>query len=664
MAKLNMKRIEILALIEDSKDIIDLLQRRGVIEITDYAHDAPLNKLMTGQSLSVFEKSLSAAQSAGAVLDTYAPQKKSLLNSVAGRKQISLSEFLEKTEKADTILRKAYEINALSKKIADEKSAAVHTETIMDALKPWLNLDVPIGYKGTAETKALAGTLPAFYTNESLTDALLENAGEQLPVTLEVVSATKEQTCVFILCANDASSKVEQAVRELGFIHISENKKMVPKEQYAVYEATQAEHSKETEKAITEINKLAKYREDLEFVIDYFVLRIDKYESLAKIGLSKNIFVLQGFAPEDAAVCISKELEKKFAAAVSIVQPGEEEDPPVLLKNNAFASPVESVTEMYSLPSNTDVDPNPIMSFFYYLFFGLMLSDGGYGLIMTIAMLVVKKKVSLEEKTKRTVNFFLYCGISTIFWGAMFGSWFGDIFQVVGREFFGKEIPSLAIWFEPVKDPMKLLLFSFLFGIIHLFIGLGIRFSMLWKLGQKLDAVFDVIPVYLLVLGVAPMGAGIILDVPEIFSAVGRYLALAGAAFIVLTSGRSAKNIFGKLGGGLYGLYNAGSGYLGDILSYSRLLALGLSTGVIASVVNVLGTISSNMVVKGFMLVFVFIFGHAVNIAVNLIGSYVHTNRLQYVEFFSKFYEGGGRAFTPLKVNTKYYRFKEETVDA
>ena len=146
-----------------------------------------------------------------------------------------------------------------------------------------------------------------------------------------------------------------------------------------------------------------------------------------------------------------------------------------------------------------------------------------------------------------------------------------------------------------------------------------------------------------------------------IFAAVGKYLLMAGAALIVLTAGRSTRNIAGKLGGGLYGLYNIGAGYMGDILSYSRLLALGLSTGVVASVVNVLGTISSNLVVKGIMLVFVFIFGHTVNIAVNLIGSYVHTNRLQFVEFFSKFYEGGGRAFTPLKANTKYYRFKEET---
>lgn len=136
---------------------------------------------------------------------------------------------------------------------------------------------------------------------------------------------------------------------------------------------------------------------------------------------------------------------------------------------------------------------------------------------------------------------------------------------------------------------------------------------------------------------------------------------LAGVVLVILTSGRSSKNIIGKLGGGLYGLYNVASGYLGDILSYSRLLALGLCTGVIATVINMLGTeLVSNTVMKAVVLVFVCLFGHTLNIAINLIGAYVHTNRLQYVEFFSKFYEGGGRSFTPLKINTKHYKFKEE----
>ena len=660
MAKVAMKRIEILALIKDSKNILDSLQRKGIVEILDYEEHEELCKLSTSPSLSIFEKSKATAVSAQSVLDKVAPQKTSLLSAIEGREEITASEFIDKSENADVTLRKCYEINALHKTIADNTTAIVRNDASMDSIRPWLDLDISMKVKGTAETQVYIGNLPSFFTEESLLLAISEMLPEVEAIDVKVVYSSKDQSCATVFCMKRDASSVGQVLRDMGFVRPSESGVAVPKEHFEELEKENTRLSEKTQQAEEELKTFAQFREDIEFVIDYFTLRIEKYESLKKISLSQNIFVLKGFIPETHALTVAKKLEKKYAAAVTITQPEEDEEQPVLLKNNAFSASVESVTEMYSLPNSQDVDPNPIMAFFYYVFFGIMLSDAGYGLLMVIAMLVAKTKFNLEEKTKKTVNFFLYCGVSTVFWGAMFGGWFGDIIQIVGKEFFNKDIPSLAIWFEPVQDPMKLMLYAFLFGIIHLFVGLGVRFSMLWKRGQKLDAILDVIPVYLLVLGAAPLGAGVVIEVPTLIGTIGKYLALAGAVLIVLTSGRSTKNIFGKLGGGLYGLYNAGAGYMSDILSYSRLLALGLSTGVIASVVNVLGTIPSNLVFKGFMLVFVFIIGHTVNIAVNLIGAYVHANRLQYVEFFSKFYEGGGRAFTPLKADTKYYRFKEE----
>lgn len=662
MAKLTMKRIEILALLEDSQKLLDLLQRRGYIEVTDSEETDSLYKLATQSSLSIFEKGRSAALAALATLETYAPRKHSLLGALAGRRELTVSEFLTRVDDVDDTMRRCYDINDLAKKIADLKTAAVHIGAQLDAVTPWLGLDVSMRTKGTAQTTLLLGTLPAAYTAESLTQTVAQGLEQEAAFVTEVVYTSKDRSCAAVLVLNEDADRVESALRENGFVRVAENAKGLPADRADEYNKELERLNAEGDKAAEDIAALATLYDDIEFAVDYFTIRIDKYENLAKLAMSGNILVLNGYIPEDKVEVLTKELESKFAAAVSVTDTAEDDEPPILLKNNTFSAPVESVTEMYALPNNQDVDPNPVMAIFYYTFFGLMLSDAGYGLLMVFAALFAKKKFNLELKTKKTVNFVLFCGVSTLFWGAMFGGWFGDIVQVVGREFFNKDIGSLALWFEPVRDPMKLLMFSFLFGIIHLFVGLGVRFAMLWKAGKPLEAVLDVIPVYLLVLGVAPMGAGIILTVPPQFAAVGKYLALAGAVSIVLTSGRSAKNIVGKLGGGLYGLYNAGSGYLGDILSYSRLLALGLSTGVIASVVNVLGTIAGNPVIKAVMLVFVFIVGHSVNIAVNLIGTYVHTNRLHYVEFFSKFYEGGGKAFTPLKVNTKYYRFKEETV--
>lgn len=331
------------------------------------------------------------------------------------------------------------------------------------------------------------------------------------------------------------------------------------------------------------------------------------------------------------------------------------------LKTTAFLRPVEGITEMYALPSKTDLDPTPIMSFFYYLFFGMMLSDAGYGLVMCIVTTVALKKFALSKKMRETMRMFRYCGISTVFWGTLFGSWYGDLPQVIARDFFGKEIGSTALWFEPINKPMKLLLFSFGLGIIHLFVGLCANFYKQWKAGDRVGAVCDTVPVMMTVLGAAPLGAGILVSVPDALSKIGGYLALCGVVLVVLTSSRSSKNIFARFFGGLYGLYNVATGYLSDILSYSRLLALGLATGCIAQVINLIGAMPSNPVAEGILLFILFLTAHTANIAINLLGAYVHTDRLQFVELFSKFYEGGGRAFEPLKQNTKYITLKEET---
>ena len=334
-----------------------------------------------------------------------------------------------------------------------------------------------------------------------------------------------------------------------------------------------------------------------------------------------------------------------------------------MLENSGFSAPVEGITKMYAMPSKRDVDPTPVMSFFYYLFFGMMLSDAGYGVLMVIGTTIALKKFNLESAMKKTLTMFRNCGISTIIWGALFGSWFGDIVQVVGREFFHKEIGSIALWFQPLDDPIKLLLYSFALGILHLFLGVAVSFKMAWNEGRKLDAFMDTVPIYLTILGVAPLAAGILTSVPAILKTIGTYMLIAGVVLLVLTSGRSSKSILGKFFGGLYALYNTATGYLSDILSYSRLLALGLATGSIAGVINLIGTMPQNMAVKTVLLVVVFIMGHTANLAINLLGAYVHTDRLQFVELFSKFYTGGGREFSPLAVNTKYIKFKEENLN-
>lgn len=342
----------------------------------------------------------------------------------------------------------------------------------------------------------------------------------------------------------------------------------------------------------------------------------------------------------------------------------------MLLRNNKFAQPVEGIVESYSLPGKGELDPSAVMAGFYYLLFGLMLSDAAYGLIMVFGCLYcIKKYPNMEPGLKKTLKMFMYSGISTTFWGFMFGSFFGDAVNVIATTFFNRPDIRLApLWFEPVSMPMKMLVFSFCFGIVHLFTGLGVKLYCSIKSGHLADGIYDVVFWYLLVGGAViymltmsmftdMLGLGFTLS-----PAVGQIAAAAAAVGfvgIVFTSGRESRNWGKRLLKGLYGAYGITS-YLSDILSYSRLLALGLATSVISTVFNKMGSMLGNSIPGAVLFILVFVIGHALNLAINAMGAYVHTNRLQFVEFFGKFYEGGGRKFAPFAEHTKYFKVEED----
>ncbi|MBP3760003.1 MAG: V-type ATP synthase subunit I [Ruminococcus sp.] len=656
MAKLRMKKIELIALLTDSKKIIELLQRRGVVEIcrnTDEELFSTNVSAVTGE----FEKFRSTASQALEILEKYSPEQSSIADMFGGRTEIEKHAFGKEAMQLEKIMNSANEIIRCSRIINESQAETAQLITKYDTLKQWSSLDIPLNFKGTATTCAFIGTLPVQITAEEVENMLPDGC------CAEIIQSSKEQTNLFIVCIREKAEETEDILRKNAFLPISENDNRTPSKFMEDIKSQQNELSRKSDDAVRKIKELSEKRKELKFTVDYLTMRKDKYEALSSLGFTESTFILTGYIPEKYTERIQKELEAKFTASITFSDPDEDEDVPVLLENSRFSSPVEGITKMYAMPSKTDVDPTPVMSFFYYLFFGMMLSDAGYGVLMVIGTCIALSKFRLEESMRKTLIMFRNCGVSTVIWGALFGSWFGDIIQVVGREFFGKEVGSVALWFEPLDDPIKLLLFSFGLGILHLFLGVAVSFKMSWDDGRKIDAFCDAVPVYLIVLGVAPLGAGILTSVPDNLKTVGSYMLIAGVILLVLTAGRSSKSIFGKFFGGLYALYNTATGYLSDILSYSRLLALGLATGSIAGVINLIGTMPENKIVKLILLIIVFIVGHIANLAINLLGAYVHTDRLQFVELFSKFYTGGGREFEPFTVNTKYIKFKEENIN-
>lgn len=650
-----MKKIELIALQTDSKKIIELLQRRGVVEVC--RDDDELPGANVAAVINEFERHRATVEQAIDILEQTVPEKVPLTEMFGCRKELETDEFGRKATELEKSLSTAGAILKSKRAIADHETEISRLNVRCDTLRPWEALDVPLNFKGTASSAAFIGSFPTEITAESLESKLSEC------VSAEIISSTKGQTNMFILCMAEAAADIGSELRKIGFIPFTETDKSTPQEiiTNCLKEKQRLEAEIEKEKAA--IVSCSDERMKLKFTADYLQMRKDKYEVLNSLGFTDNTFVLTGYIPEKYVSSIQNELEKKFTVSISITDPAEDEDVPVLLENGSFSAPVEGITKMYAMPGKKDVDPTPVMSFFYYLLFGMMLSDAGYGLLMVIGTTIALKKFKLENTMQKTLRMFRNCGISTVFWGAMFGSWFGDIVQVVAREFFKKEIVSTALWFQPLDDPIKLLLFSFGIGILHLFLGVAVSGKMAWDEGRKLDAFMDTIPIYLLITGVAPLAASILTSVPAVLKNIGTYLLIAGLVLLILTQGRSSKSVFGKLFGGLYAVYNVATGWLGDILSYSRLLALGLATGCIASVINLIGVMPQSTAVKAIVLTAVFIVGHTANLAINLLGAYVHTDRLQFVELFSKFYTGGGREFSPLAVNTKYIKFKEENIN-
>lgn len=670
MAVMPMQRIGIYALKSRRKPILELIQRRGVVEIhAEKAEDAVFRQTDTAPAKARFENNTSTLQAALEALDKLEPEKKSLLAPLEGRTPIPLSRYEETAGAAGKTLRAASRVNALWKKCADDRAEILRLEAQIRMLEPWSRLDVSMRTTGTASTAAFIGSFPAEYTEEALKAEIARGAPEIDGVAVEVLSAGTQQTCAFLLCHASNGAKLEAFLRSIGFTYPADRSKKPPQARMQDLNARIEKLRAEIDGAEAEIRTYAALRGAMQYTIDYFSMRIEKYDVLGRLWQSPHVFVITGYIPAESAPALEKELTEKFEAYVELETPAEDEDVPVKLKNNAFAAPVEGVLESYSMPGRKEIDPSTLMAVFYYFLFGMMLSDAGYGLLMVIGCgIALAKFKNMEESLRKFLKMFLYCGISTVFWGAMFGSFFGDAVSVIGKTFFNVDIAIPALWFTPLNEPMRLLLFSFLIGVIHLFAGLGAQFYQLARQGLWKDAIFDVVFWYMLV------GGGILyllsmqmfadmvslgFTLPAAVGTAGAIAAGIGAVGIVLTAGRESRSPFKRLLKGLYGLYGVSS-YLSDILSYSRLLALGLATGVIASVFNQMGAMLGNSPAGVAVFVFAFLVGHTLNLGINVLGAYVHTNRLQFVEFFGKFFEGGSRKFNPFSAKTKYFKITEE----
>lgn len=673
MSKVPMKRIFICGMQEDKNSIIDLLQRKGVVEISENTEEDEDCDLKTDDTMAdriESDRKASVCERALEILENNAPDPEAgLFKSLEGAGSIDLKEYEDRALKNDDYYKTAEKLIALDKKIAEAKADIPKCETKIETLRPWLSFDLPLDFEGTKESAAFIGSVPDKKELSEIYEGLVSGLDDNVGVDVSIISSSDDMTCIFVVCLRKDKAQIEEALKNINFSK-AQLSKTVPAQEVKNLEAQIAEDNKFIAACVEEVKAFSSERDDLKFLEDYYSARADKYDALGKLRQTRRTFFLEGYIPTRYAGAITELLQKRFDAIVKVEEPAEDEDVPVELKNGVLTDPMETIVESYSLPGNGEIDPSVITAVFYYIFFGLMLADVGYGLLMVAGTgIVLMKCKNIKPGMKKMMKLFFYCGIATMFWGAMFGSFFGDSVTVIATTFFNRpDIKFPVLWFEPINEPMKELVFAFALGIIHIFTGLTIKLYQCIKAKAYKDAVYDVIFWYMFVGGgivyllTMPMITGMLslgFTLSPTVGTISGAAAIAGCIGVVLTGGRESKNWFKRILKGAYSAYGVSS-YLSDVLSYSRLLALGLASSVISTVFNKMGSMLGATWYGALLFLAVFLVGHAMNLAINVLGSYVHTNRLQYVEFYGKFYDGGGRAFTPFKENTKYYKVKED----
>ena len=615
------------------------LQNEEIIEKNEVLQD--LSKVQLEDSYVKFEEDLSKTKSALEFVSRYTP-KKSMIKSYLEEKESATISGLEAKFKSIDWEESYLKIKEQEKNLNDIQSRITKLQGEIDVLKPWENLDASLeSFKELKMTSYFLGSIAIQYEND-----LFEKLQSSY---VEVVSRSSNDINVLVIANKDAELDVQETLRGFGFSSFKTDQNGVPMQVVTDYMAEIEELKTQIFFVEEKVSTFEKLEKELEVAHEYFSHKVARENVTANFLKTDSVVTIQGWCPiennEQVKTICTDTLQEEFYLNFEDVKEDEIEEVPIKLKNGEVTSNFESITSMYSLPRYDEIDPTPLLTPFYLIFFGMMVADIGYGLLTLIACGVVLKFAKLQDSQKKFVKFGLYLSIPSIFFGLVYGSFFGDLIA----------LPKLI---DPM-DTTKVLVLSLVFGVIQIFTGLGIKIYMLCRIGKYADAFFDVGSWIITLVSLGLYAAGAFLEgAPAALGTIGMAGAVIGALLLVYAGGRREKGIGGKVGQGFYNLYGI-TGYVSDLVSYTRLMALGLAGGSIAAAINtIIATLPGISVFLFGPLIFVL--AQIFNMGLSLLGSYVHTARLQYIEYFNKFYEGGGRAFEPFKATEKYINIKRD----
>ncbi len=648
-----MSKLTILGVHEDREKVLDALMRLGGVEmIEDKQSGDSVRSMAFASNLDMRARLKRSIEG----LSARYPEARHMIGKklLVSEETFSLSEedehnAQELLSRYEALLREEEALSLSLSVLEDQKSQ----------LSPWLSIPLDLTVRKTDKTTIIFGV----FRDVMAFDSFERDIARDLPLASAFIleEEVKFPAKVAIVTVNEQLPRIRARLAAADFNEIP-NLPFVGSAAKTM-EKIEDEHASKQEELRKVHDQLKEVAQELPLLMtfhDFLLVRSDRATANEKIHEMSYTFFLNGWVPESDAERIGKTLAEQFDVAYSITPAEEGEETPVKLKNNRFISAFNVVLEMYGAPSSQESDPMPVMAPFYMILFGMMLSDVGYGAMLVIMTGIMLFKMKVEGNMRQLSSLLFLSGIASMIWGLLFGGFFGDMITAVSQ---GKaHFPTL--WFNPMSSPVKLLMFSMIFGVVHLFFGMALKIRNEKLKGNLIGGLGETVPWYLIIpaLGLI-LGKGSITSDPQtanLLGEIGKWMAIAGVAFALVFAGHGIKNPFKRLLKGLGALYGITS-WLSDVLSYSRILALVLATSVIATVVNMLGMLFGPTFLGYIAFALIGVLGHTLNLALSALSAFVHTSRLQYVEMFGKFFEGGGSFWNPLRRKTDYVKIEKNT---
>lgn len=648
MAIVKMSKFHLFTFSEQRRELLKALQKFNLTNFNDLKvaeGEDGIKKVELPEEIIAIDERIQESKWAIDLLSKYQKKEGLIEGLTKEQKSFTLEDLRLRANKYDfeknyKDLKDIYESRArYEQKIQNDK-------TLIDELKPWSS--IPIEVKELKNLKSVGvsiGTIPEKFLNE-----LKEDLSKFELAELVEVDRLNKLSYGLIFYDKSIEDQVIECLRKNSFAPSDIKTDGYVKDKIKELEENISSYRSQIEKLDKSVEKHCVDLEDFQIVYDF-----NKNEKL-RLSAENNFIstdrvnVMEGYLPTDKVDDFIKTIEGVVGSNYYFdvkEADRDDKDVPIILKNNKFVSDFQMLTSMYSMPKYNEIDPTPLFAPFYWLFSGIMIGDAGYGLIVLIACLIGLKFFNLKKSMRSMVRFFMYLAISTTIWGLVFGSFFGDTIK----------LPALI---DPATESVKMIGMSLIFGTIHIFFALGIKAYMNIRDRNFIDFICDVLVWYLALIGIILWIISVALSLSPILNKIGMWLTIIGLIGIAATGGRAEKSLGGKIGWGIYSAYGITS-YIGDFVSYLRLMALCLAGSFIAVAVNMIVRILIGAGPLGVVFaVIIFLVFQLFNAFLSYLSAYVHSARLIYVEMFNKFYEGGGRPFKNMIEESKYFNIKEE----